>query len=287
MDFSKIKISCSRLGVVMTDAKGIMSELMQLELSRLKIKENLTQIQEWRLSDLQYRADTYDPKKVSGSCESYLISLFGYLKYGRRPVLKGDVPIRLIKGTRSEVRATEMVEKVTVHKLHKYKTPIGNDYLKGKLDVLDAPTIDASKLIVEIKNSSNLHQFLKSAKEPLPIKIFYQMQGYLALTGKERGIVYYCLVDMPDDVIQEQHELLARELCPDGVITDLFEEEWAEKERGFRFQDIPEEERIIPFPVDRDEKIIENIYEKIELCREWLADFEQVHKKKTYGIVLS
>lgn len=286
MDFSKVKIQPSRLGVVMADVKGIMSESMQIELARLKIKESLTQNQEWRLADLQYRQDTYDPKKVTGSCESYLISLYGYLKYGRRPQMKGDMPIQLIKGIKSEIRATEMVERVTAQKLYRYKSKLTNDYLNGQLDVLDAKKVEDSKLIVEVKNSSRLPNFLYSAKEPLPTKIFFQMQGYFALTGKERGLVYYCLVDLPDHLIEEQKQLLFNELCPDGVFTSLFEEEWAEKEHGFRYNDIPEEERIIPFYVERDERIIENIYEKIDICREWLAKFEQTHKSKTYGIVL-
>lgn len=286
MDFSKIKIQPSRIGVVMSEPKGIMSEAMQLELARLKIKDTLTQNQEWRLADLQYRQDNYDPKRVAGACESYLINLYGYLKYGRRPIMKGDAPIQLIKGIKSEIRATEMVERVTAQKLYRYKSKLSNPYLNGQLDVLDAKKIEDSKIIVEVKNSLRLGWFLKSSKEPLPMKIFYQMQGYFALTGKERGVVYNCLVDMPDHIIQEQYDLLAAELCPDGVMTDLFEEEWAEKERGFRFQDIPEEERIIPFYVERDEKIIELIYEKIDICREWLAKFEQTHKSKTYGIVL-
>jgi hypothetical protein len=286
VDFNKVKMICSRLGLIMADAKGIMSEAMQTELSRLQIKDNLTQNQEWRLSDLQYRQDNYDPKKVSGSCESYLIPLYGYLRYGRRPQMKGDMPIQLIKGIKSEVRATEMVSRVTAQDLYRYKTKLNNSYLRGALDVLDAKEIEKSKIIVEVKNCSTLTSFLHAAKEPLPRKIFWQMQGYFAITGKENGIVYNCLVDMPDHVIAEQYDLLVKDLCPDGVITSLFEEEWAEKERGFRFNDIPEEERVMPFPIERDEKCIEKIYEKIDICREWLIKYDEIHKKRTYRIVL-
>ena len=286
MDFSQVRFNPSRLGYVMADAKGIMSDTMRLELSRLKIKETLTQIQEWRMADLQYRLDTYDPKKVSGGCEGYLIGLYSFLKYGRRPEFKGDAPIQLIKGLRSEVRATEMVARVTAQNLFRYKKRFTDEYLSGQLDVLDAKDFHESKVIIEIKNSAGLHGFIRSSKEPLPRKYFWQMQGYFALIGKENGIVYNCLVDYPDHIIKEQHDLLFAELCPDGIMTDFFEEEWNEKEKGFRFSDIPEEERIIPFPVERDEKSIERIYEKIDICREWMAEFEKIHSKKTYGIVI-
>jgi hypothetical protein len=270
----------------MPDSKGIMTETMLVELERLKLRPSLTQIQGWRLNDLQYRLDTYNPKNISPGAISSLIGTYLYLKYGRRPQRKGHAPIQLIKGSTSEVAASKMVERVTGQAFYKNKKRLSNDYLKGILDVTSAPTIEDSKYIIEIKNSKSLHTFAQSAREPLPPSIDFQVQGYFALTGLEKGIVYNCLVDMPDHLIKEQYDLLFQTLCPDGIITDLFTEEWSELEHGFRFNDIPEEERVIPFPVERNEKTISNIYEKLELCREWLAEFHELYKKKTYAIVL-
>jgi hypothetical protein len=270
----------------MSAAQGIMSEKMFTELARLKERQNLTQKQQWRHDDLQYRLDTYDPKSISSNCKDYLIMLYSYLKYGKRYYVKGEQPFHLIKGTSTEKPATELVQRVTGQKLFRNKKQMSNDYVKGALDVTDRPDIKDSKLVVEIKNSYNLINFLQTANHPLPNNIYFQMQGYFALTGKDKGVVYNCLVDSPDHLIKKEYDSLFQKLCPYGEATDFFKEEWAKMEAGFRFEDIPEEERVIPFPVERDEKIIELMYEKIELCREWLAEFEQVHKKKTYGIIL-
>ena len=43
------------------------------------------------------------------------------------------------------------------------------------------------------------------------------------------------------------------------------------------FDEIPEKERIIGFKVDRDDKVIEEIYKKVDQCREWLVEFEKNH----------
>lgn len=50
-----------------------------------------------------------------------------------------------------------------------------------------------------------------------------------------------------------------------------------EIETNLSFDDIPESERRIKFPVTRDEAAIAKIYEKVELSRKYLSDIEQMH----------
>ena len=286
MDFSKTKFNPCKLSDIMSEPNGKFTDKHRIELDRLKEKDELTQNQEWYLQDLEYRLENYNPKSIGTKCQSYLIYLYSYFKYGRSELMTDDTSFALVKGSLTEVAATSLVSRVTAQDLFRYKIPVKNDYLSGYLDVLDAKDIEKSKRVIEIKNAASLVNFLRASKCTIPIEWKWQMQGYLALTGKESGVVYYCLVDMPDHLIFQQREILKTRLCPDGVETDLFLEEWERKEQTFRYSHIPEEERVMPFYVERDEKLIENIYEKIELCREWLAEFEQTHKKRTYGIVL-
>ena len=109
------------------------------------------------------------------------------------------------------------------------------------------------------------------------------MQGYMAVTGKPFGEVFRVLSDFTEDDIEKQKDKLVRELCPDGVLTEEFEEEWYMTENAMRFSNIPEEERITYFHTERDEKIIDKIYEKVEFCREWLSEFEAKHINKVAG----
>jgi predicted RNA binding protein with dsRBD fold (UPF0201 family) len=50
-------------------------------------------------------------------------------------------------------------------------------------------------------------------------------------------------------------------------------------ENNMTFGDIPETERIIKFKVPRDEQIIQNMYERVQQCRIWLSEFEEMHTK--------
>jgi hypothetical protein len=43
------------------------------------------------------------------------------------------------------------------------------------------------------------------------------------------------------------------------------------------FDEIPEGERIIKFKVDRDDAVIQSIYEKVRSCRQWMSEFEEMH----------
>jgi hypothetical protein len=48
-------------------------------------------------------------------------------------------------------------------------------------------------------------------------------------------------------------------------------------ERNMTFGDIPKEERVLIFKVDRDDSVIQKIYDKVAKARLFLAEFEQTH----------
>jgi hypothetical protein len=43
------------------------------------------------------------------------------------------------------------------------------------------------------------------------------------------------------------------------------------------FDEIPIKERLLRFPVQRDEEMIQKIYKRVEACREWLQEFDSMH----------
>jgi hypothetical protein len=44
------------------------------------------------------------------------------------------------------------------------------------------------------------------------------------------------------------------------------------------YPDIPLEQRVLIFKVDRDDEVIDKIYEKIRKCRVFLQEFSQMHQ---------
>lgn len=270
------------LGAVMSEPKGIMTDVMFNRLEVLKGKHQLTDKQELERIELQFRFDNYDPKALSGGCMKYLLFVYCYYKYGPQFKTKGGVGVsQMVKGSKTERGTFDMIKRVTGKDLYRYKTNIKNNYLKGRMDVIDAPTLELSTKIIDIKGAHGMLDFMPSiGKDETNRRDNFQMHGYFAITGKDAGEIYRCLCDFPEEDIERQKDILVQELCPDGVITEDFEEEWAAIENSMRFGHIPEEERISYFPVIRDEKIIEKIYEKVEFCREWLIEFERKHANK-------
>jgi len=283
MDFSKVKLNCSQLGVVMSEPKGALTDKMFDRLEYLKVKENRTPSQELERIELQFRMYNYDPTALSLSCSMYLMFIYQYLKYGKQVyhMKKSKRQMtQLIRGTKMEKTSFEIIKRVTGQNLYRIKSQLSNDYLKGQMDAVNGSTIKKSTKVIDIKTSYTQFEFMKCVLSDVKRAHSFQMQGYLALTGKEYGEIYHVLPDFTEDVIQEHKEKMFELLCPDGVVTTHFKQEWQQAEDSMRFSHIPDEERIIYYPVERDEKIIGKIYEKVEFCREWLSKFEIKHMDK-------
>ncbi len=281
MDFSQVKLNCSRLGAVMSEPKGALTDKMFETLEGLKARESLTDKQELQRIELQFRMDNYDPKAISGGCKNYLMFLYQYYKYGNGyKKAPGKGVDRLVRGSKQEKSSVELIKRVTGFPLYKHKKLLKNDFLKGQLDVIDTKEIETSKKIVDVKTSASHFSFMQAMTPEVKRSYSFQMQGYFALTGKEYGEVYHCLADYTEDDIAEEKHKMIELLCPDGIVTTDFEEEWQEAEYKMRYAYIPDEERVIVHKVERDEKIIAKIYEKVEFCREWMATFEKTHLQR-------
>jgi hypothetical protein len=283
MDFSNVKLSCSNLGTIMSEPNGVMTDKMFNRLEYLKSRNTLTDKMELERIELQFRMDNYDPTGLSKGCMNYLMFIYQYLKYGKQVyhVKKSKRQLAAMnRGSKMEKTSLEIIKRVTGQQLTRHKSQLSNDFLKGQLDVINGKTLEKSTKIIDIKTSYSQFDFMKCINSDLIRSYNFQMQGYFALTGKEYGEIYTVLPDFTEDVIEENKEKMIELLCPDGVITDHFLEEWAYAESSMRFSHIPDEERIVVHKTERDEKIIAKIEEKVEFCREWLSSFETKHMNK-------
>jgi len=267
----------------MSEPKGALTDLMFEKLETLKSKEELTDKQNLERIELQFRMDNYDPTALSNGCMMYLVFIYSYLKYGsqKHKWSKGEGVPQLMRGSRMEKSSFEIIKRATGQNLYRYKSLLKNDYLKAQLDVINAKNPEESTKIIDIKTSYSQFDFMKTIKaDKISRANNFQMQGYLAVTGKEFGEVYHVLADFTEEAILEQRSAMHKILCPDGITTEHFLEEWAQSEESMRFAHIPDEERVIYHQVERDEKIIAKIYEKVEFCRTWLQEFELKHHNK-------
>ena len=134
-----------------------------------------------------------------------------------------------------------------------------NDWVTG------TPDVNTANYVLDVKSSWDATTFPFFATE-IPTKdYFYQLQGYMWLTGKQKSLLVYCLVNTPLDMVQDEirrahwnANLLEESL-------DLIDE----VQKRHNFDHIPDNRRVKVFEVERDDEVIEQIKERVELCREY------------------
>ena len=191
---------------------------------------------------------------LSQTTKSYIQELVLEDKYG----IRKDINSRYLdKGNIVEDEAIALTERVlNLDFIVKNDEFFENDFIKGTPDII------TDKLIIDVKSSWSAHTF-PFFEDELPNKdYFYQLQGYMALTGKEEGIVAYCLIDTPEDIVLDEirrtswkkHEL------------DVTEETEEEVRMQHTFSHIDEVKRVKAFHVVRNDEVINRIYERVTEC---------------------
>lgn len=283
MDFNKLRVNCNRLHRIFAHNADCITEKEEKRLQELLLKDRLSSLTEKeseRLEVLQDKKDESDPHIVSRSAQMYLLFRYFIVKYGKFPNLftHGYINPSAANGVLKEPYSIELISRISGIKLYRNKQTIKSEYLTGVIDAWDSPDWQESKLVHEIKTTSNACKFLLRKRYPLTKLNILQAQGYMALTDKDTCHIHFCLVDFPESTISEQHDELFSYLCPDRIVTDKFTEEWTAMENRLRFSNIPDKDRIFTCKVERDEEIIGKIYKKIMDCRKWLNDFVEFNE---------
>ena len=164
------------------------------------------------------------------------------------------------KGNLVEDEAIEMaanaLELGFLYKNHEHFT---NDFLTG------TPDVNTKDILLDVKSSWDATTFPFFATE-IPTKdYYYQLQGYMELTGKTEALLVYCLVNTPADMIEDE----VRRAHWNARLIDESQELRDEVLKRHSFDHIPDNRRVKFFKVEKDEQVIAEIKDRVELCREY------------------
>lgn len=204
---------------------------------------------------------------LSATTKRYLQEIHKEVLFGKTTEIESKY---LSKGIQVEDDSIKMLNNVTGLGFEKNMEFFEDDYICGTPDIIDRPKIgDKYKVcLIDIKSSWDFTTF-PMHEDHLPNKDYYwQMQGYMLLTDVNTSSVVYCLVDTPTQLIQDEVRRLGWKLGMIEVPMDLE----AEVYERLQYADIPEELRIKKFEVEYNPEDIERLYERIEICREYLTD---------------
>jgi hypothetical protein len=178
-------------------------------------------------------------------------------KYG----IKKDFSSRYTdKGLLQEELAIEMASQVLNLPFALKNTEyFENEFIKGTPDLI------LEDEIIDIKCSWDGTTF-PWFEDELPNKdYFWQLVGYMWLTGRSKARVVYCLVDTPEDIVQDE----IRRTSWKKFEIDVTEETENEVRAKHEFSHISENKRVRAFQVELNDANIEQVKEKLLHAREY------------------
>lgn len=220
------------------------------------------------MTEPQSKADK-EAGLLSKTAQKHLLDVYIAEKYGR----KKDIQTKQMKkGIEVEQESIELLSMYLKVPFSKNENRFTNDYITGFPDIIDDDTI------IDIKSSYDLWTFLGNIPDKLDSLYYWQMQSYMWLTNSKSAIIAYCLVNTPENIIQQEKYYLLKKMDVATEENPEYVKEAMKIEFNMSFDDIATEERILMFSVERNEDDILRIQHKVEKAREYLKIIEETHK---------
>lgn len=194
---------------------------------------------------------------LSQTARSYIHELVIEHKYGIRKEFSSRYTD---KGNAVEDESIALVNEVLDFKfIYKNEENLSNDWITG------TPDVNTDEVLLDVKSSWDATTFPFFDTEIPNKDYYYQLQGYMWLTGKQQSILAYCLVDTPIEMVEDEVRRVHWKLHKIDEDLDLRDE----VQKKHQFSHIPKNRRVKVFYVQKDEQVIEHIKKKIELAREY------------------
>lgn len=275
----KFKIRCSAISQIMAGSIGL-TDNQKVTLADYESREKGTHPKGLKLTDkmnedlvmLRHKRD--NPELPQGA-KSYVKKWIKETKYKRWKQIKSKY---IEKGNIGEQEGFTVIcvnlglgygESCTVRK--------SNDYMTGICDI-DFEELDT---IVDNKASWDLDTF-PMFEDEIPNKDYEeQIQGYMELYGRSKGIVAYTLIDCPEPILLRQfpyngtpneRQQVAINLIYTQKYWDEMKAKYFSEADDIEFVEIPEENRVKPFYFERDEKFIDKVKERVAMCQKYVDE---------------
>jgi hypothetical protein len=194
---------------------------------------------------------------LSQTAKSYIEDLFNELEFGYRKEFSSRYTD---KGLEMEDEAIQFAsEQFDWEFVIKNTERFTNDYITGE------PDINTDNLLADIKCSWSLDTYPMFEADLKNKDYYWQLQGYMWLTGKTQAELVYCLMNTPLQIVEDE---VRRAHWKAGLIDEDIDLRH-EVQTKHNYDNIPSKLRVKRYIIERDEKAIEKIIEKVEIAREY------------------
>ena len=310
VNFDNYTFRCSSLGTLMTGSFGL-SETQQVTLDELEDKEGkvigLTDKQAEQKAKLETAKDTLKgiTEKQQGALDELIVKQFAeYILTENQASLKRELIFKRDNPELSETTKTEL-DKIYIREVHGRRKELSNNYLLKGLGVEDSAIRVLSQvdgelytknedrmknnfiqgecdikhhwgdsecgLVIDTKSSWDYWTFRKS-QGGIDKGYLFQLNGYGALYGADKLKLSYVLIDTPDSIIDDEIKRAGYKM---PLLTEKMFKEVAEHTRkNLTFGDVPIEKRTFSYEFDFDKNIIQSVYDRVPLWREYLNSLD-------------
>lgn len=252
------KIRCSAIGSIMGNCETITVKQLE-DLAELQSKKDagkITEKQTTTLNGLIAKRDAKPelPEGAKTYCEQWVKEQIYSRKkefsskYTEKGLTVEDEAINLA----ADRFGWGMVSKNTKH--------YSNEFIEG------TPDLVLADLVPDIKNSWDCFTF-PLFETKINKDYWLQLQGYMRLTGKANAALIYCLMDAPETLVEAEARRMSFKAGFSEVDADFYDE----VKLSMTYSNQPVDLRIKRFDVERDDKTIQMIEDRVVMCREHIA----------------
>lgn len=288
MSSQDILFRCSSLGYIISET-GRITDVQLFTIDKLQKKDKLTDIQSAELERLILKRDSHP--ELSESCKTHLVDLYVVEEYNRFAEVTAK---QLDKGNETEEDSITTVSRVTKTFFKKNEDHLSNEYIKGTPDIFTGTSIYNAETVRDTKSSWDAFTFFRAKNKPLDSKYYWQIMGYIWLTGAKKGFIDYCLNNTPyhlveRELVKESYKHIERD-TPAWIELQIIANHVYDKKtfdeyintRGCYatddnsnavyagFVEVPFQDRHFCFEVERKDDDIQKIKDQAIICRNWM-----------------
>lgn len=151
---------------------------------------------------------------------------------------------------------------IKIKGLIKNETHFEDDFMTGTPDLI------LSDKIIDVKNVWSFATFPYFDKTCPNNDYYWQLQGYMHLTGKNAAQLIYVLSDTPLHLIEKECYWHCQK---NGLINEEELPEWIAK---MTYSDVLPDDKIRVFDIERNQDDIDRIIERVKVCREFINNLK-------------
>lgn len=271
-----IKVRASQVGLLMTNPKGKSNlakytdakasldkkqkQLEGLSEKAVKTREKLEPEIDALLVLIPELEKVKDKIELSESAKSLAVQMYWDREHG----IKKEITSKYFdKGNETEPDAIALAQRVNGwDAIEKNDEHYSNDFVTG------TPDIVYNDLIPDTKVSWTAYSYPLFDTELKDDRYYWQIQTYLALTGRPKGVICFCLLDTPELLVMDEIYKYSR---INGLL-DTPPEIELEIRHAHNYSRLPENMRVKNFFIERDDEAIDEIYKRVGALREYYAE---------------